>query len=82
MEISSLDPVAAIGEMGFFTGPPRSGMVKVAEMSTFLVLKNASFGRPMRKMSVMSRLGYRGIKQRRSDPAGALCGEPRSTGSC
>ena len=48
-QVGSVEPVAPVGEMGLFTGQPRSATVRVTQPSTLLVLKRAAFARLCRQ---------------------------------
>jgi len=61
VEISTIVPVSPVGEMGMFTGQPRSATVRVAEDSNLLVLKKVAFERLMRQNSGINRSVSRNI---------------------
>ena len=63
VEIASLAPVTPVGEMGLFTGQPRSATVRAVEKCTLLVLKKAAFERLIRQTPAMSRPVYRNVVQ-------------------
>ena len=39
-QVARIEPVAPVGEMGLFTGEPRSATVKASEAATLFVLSN------------------------------------------
>ena len=71
VEIATITPTNPVGEMGLFTGQPRSATVRVAEDANLLVLKKAAFERLMRQSVSVNRSVSRGIirtlHQRRLD---------------
>ena len=74
VEIATIAPVSPVGEMGLFTGQPRSATVRVAEDSKLLVLKKVAFERLMRQSVSINRSVSRNIirtlHQRRLDNEG------------
>lgn len=73
VEIATVMPVNPVGEMGLFTGQPRSATVRAAEDSSLLVLKKVAFERLMRQSvgvnRSVSRSIIRTLHQRRLDCA-------------
>jgi CRP-like cAMP-binding protein len=55
VEIATIAPVNLVGEMGLFTGQPRSATVRAAENSNLLVLKKVAFERLMRNNTTINR---------------------------
>ena len=73
VEIAKVAPVSPVGEMGLFTGQPRSATVRAAADSNLLVLKKVAFERLMRQNVGINRSVSRNIirvlHQRRLDGA-------------
>ncbi len=73
VEIAKVAPVSPIGEMGLFTGQPRSATVRSSADSNLLVLKKVAFERLMRQNVGINRSVSRNIirvlHQRRLDGA-------------
>lgn len=49
IQVAVIDPIAPVGEMGIFTGEPRSATVVAAEKSTLLVLSKMHLDNLMRR---------------------------------
>ena len=58
IQIAAIAPVAPVGEMGMFTGQPRSATVRVMEKSTLLVVKKVAFERLTRQSPQINRQVY------------------------
>ena len=79
IQIAAIAPVAPVGEMGMFTGQPRSATVRVMEKSTLLVVKKVAFERLTRQSPQINRQVYgnvlltldRRLKESRSQQSGA-----------
>jgi len=60
-QISTVQPVALVGEVGLITGQPRNATVRAIQQSSLLVLSKTSFDRLMRSNPAICLCVYRNV---------------------